>query len=328
MIITRTPFRVSFFGGGSDMPWFYEHHPSLVVGAAINKYCFISLRKLPKYFKYKSRISYSKIEEVCENEEIEHKAIRESLRLYGIEDGVEISHSSDVPARTGIGSSSSFAVGLINAIRTINYKAVTKQSLASEAIYLEQKVLCENVGCQDQIFASYGGLNIIRFSNKFNSGYSVTPLFLEENFEKKLFDSIILIFSETDRISSSVSGKYLTPISNKENELLSIVQMAEESISLFQSQNIEKIGKLLHKSWEIKRNMHEAVSNNKINNIYNDCMSLGAYGGKLLGAGGGGFLMIMANKIAMSKIKETFKYSVQIPIEVDYEGSKLLYHNR
>lgn len=328
MIITRTPFRVSLFGGGTDHPWWFNDNGGLVVGMAIDKYGYISCRNMPQYFDYKTRLSYSKIETVKNNEEIEHKAINSILKCYSIESGLEISYVSDIPAKTGIGSSSSFVVGLINALHTLFYKSTTKADLATQAIFIEQQVLKENVGCQDQIWAAYGGLNSIRFNKKIKNSFSVSPIILSDDFEKKLLDSLVLIYTESERISSNISGQYLTPTSKKENELKSILEIAEESVEYFREESIQKIGRLLHKTWEIKRNMHQVVSNTKIDDIYNKAISLGAFGGKLLGAGGGGFLLIMAEGKAMQNIREQFKYQIQVPIRIDYEGSKLLYFER
>lgn len=325
MIITRTPFRVSLFGGGTDHPWWFNDNSGLVVGMAIDKYGYISLRRMPQYFDYKTRISYSKIETVKDNSEIEHKAINSILKEYRIETGLEIGYVSDIPAKTGVGSSSSFAVGLINAIHTLQYKKLSKSELAKEAIYIEQIALAENVGCQDQIWAAYGGLNSIRFNSRIQNKFSVTPLIVSHDFEKNLLDSLVLIYTASDRISSSISGQYLTPTSNKEAELREILEIAEESLDYFRAEDIKKIGKLLHKTWEIKRSMHQAVSNSLIDDMYNKAKSLGAIGGKLLGAGGGGFLLIMAEGESMKKIRETFRYQIQVPIRIDYEGSKLLY---
>ena len=328
MIITRTPFRVSLFGGGTDHPWWFNDNGGLVVGMAIDKYGYISCRNMPQYFDYKTRLSYSKIETVKHNEEIEHKAINSILKSYNIDNGLEISYVSDIPAKTGIGSSSSFAVGLINALHAMFYRSISKADLATQAIYIEQQVLKENVGCQDQIWAAYGGLNSIRFNKKIKNSFSVSPLILRDEFEKKLLDSLVLIYTENERISSSISGQYLTPTSKKEDELKSILEIAEESLDYFRAEDLTRIGHLLHKSWEIKRGMHQVVSNIKIDDMYNKARSLGALGGKLLGAGGGGFLLIMAEGQAMKNIREQFKYQIQVQIKVDYEGSKLLYFER
>jgi len=292
MIISRTPFRVSFFGGGTDYPAWYNKNKGAVLATTIDKYCYISCRYLPPFFEHKSRIIYSKMEQVKKVSEIDHPGVREVLRFLKIEDGVEIHHDGDLPARTGLGSSSSFVVGLLNSLYALKGVMRTKAKLASEAIHIEQKMCKENVGCQDQTLASYGGLSYIQFGGE-NHLYT-RRITIPEQRVKNLEKNLMLYFTGFSRTASEIAVHQVRNIPKKKKELTELYQMVQQAMTLLNGNKISEFGKLLDESWIIKKELSTKISTSHIDNIYETARRAGAIGGKLLGAGGGGFILFFA----------------------------------
>jgi D-glycero-alpha-D-manno-heptose-7-phosphate kinase len=324
MIITQTPFRVSFFGGGTDYPAWFEENGGAVLATSIDKYCFISIRYLPPFFEHRHRIVYSQVELINTVDEIKHPVVKAILNEMNPEKGIEIHHDGDLPARSGLGSSSSFAVGLLNAANALEGRRSTKQDLAQKAIFIEQTVLKENVGCQDQITTAHGGFNLVKFNTDGTTNLSpviASPLNLEA-----LQDSTMLFFTGLSRIASNIAGKKIENFKNRQSELRTMYQMVEEAMKILdRSENpVEAFGKLLHESWMLKRSLADAVSNKEIDDIYEAGINAGAYGGKLLGAGGGGFILFVAPKEKQAAIRKALKNLVHVNFNFENEGSKVL----
>lgn len=303
MIISKTPFRLSFFGGGTDYNSWFEKNPGLVVSTTFSKYCYISLRKLPPFFDHKTRVLYSKEEQVQSNHEIKHPAIRNALKFLSIDDGLEIHHDGDLPARSGIGSSSSFTVGMLNALYTYKGLQVDKRQLANDAIFVEQKLSCEHVGIQDQIIASFGGFQVLEMSPQ--KEYTVRSLQLPEDYKRSLEKHVLLGFTGLSRIASDNARTQIQNIENGQSyqKLKEVYDISREGLSLFENQaSFEQVGKLLHQSWEVKRTLTDKISNELIEDLYASALRAGAYGGKLLGAGGGGFVMFLPHPKSMRKL--------------------------
>jgi D-glycero-alpha-D-manno-heptose-7-phosphate kinase len=324
MIISRTPFRVSLFGGGTDYPAWFREHGGCVVGMAINKYCYISVRCLPPFFEHRSRVVYSQVELVRENSEIQHPAVRGVLTELGVENGLEIHHDADLPARAGLGSSSSFVVGLINALYALNRKMISKRELAEEAIRIEQNVLKENVGCQDQLWAAYGGLNRIEFFPDGN--FSVSPLIISPERSNELRQSMLLIFTGFSRFATDFASDQLKNIKSRKGQLANMQSMVGQAIDIIADPKapIADIGKILHESWKLKRELADSVSNPQIDEIYEAGLSSGATGGKLLGAGGGGFMIFMVEPGKREAVIERLKKLINVSVDFDADGSKIV----
>ena len=324
MIVTRTPFRVSFFGGGTDYPPWFRENGGAVLATTIDKYCYISCRHLPQFFEHKHRIVYSNVENVREIDEIKHPAVREVLRWAGVEKGLEIHHDGDLPARSGLGSSSSFTVGLINALAALQGNIASKQQLASDAIHVEQNIIKENVGSQDQISAAYGGFNKIVFNP--DDTFDVQPIILNHERKSDLENHLMLFFTGFSRIASEVAGSKIANLKNREVELKTMYQMVDESLSILQNNNtsIEEFGRLLNQSWQLKRSLSDKVSTPEIDVLYETAMKAGAIGGKLLGAGGGGFLLVFAKPELQAKVKSALNHLVHVPFKFDNSGSRVV----
>lgn len=327
MIITRTPLRISFFGGGTDYPVWFRQHEGAVISTTINKYIYISTRYLPPFFDHKSRIVWSHIELVKQNNQIKHPAVREVLNFMNINKGVEIHYDADLPARTGLGSSSAFTVGLLHNLYALKGQMVSKKKLAQESIYIEQDMIKENVGCQDQVIASYGGFNLTEF--KKDDSFIVSPITLSPEKFDQFKKHILLVFTGFTRTASVIAGKVIKNAPKKEKELNTIFQMVQEGIKILSNDKtpITKFGELLHESWLIKRDLAEDVSNSNIDTIYSEARNAGALGGKLLGAGGGGFILLFAPPQAQKKIKEKLKKLLFVPIDFDQMGSQVVFYN-
>ena len=326
MIISKTPYRLSLFGGGTDYPAWFETKQTKIISAAMAHYCYISLKKLPPYFDYVNRVIYSKIESVKDISDIDHPSVRECLKYYGIPNGISISHDGDLPARSGIGSSSSFTVGLINAIHTyLGYRKVSKFQLASEAINIEQNYIGESVGVQDQIMAAYGGIRVIELSG---ANINVRDLRVKDNYVLDLEEHIMLGFSGIDRLSDVHAKQQVQSIKEgKSVKLLEeIASITNNALHIFESYGkIKEIGELIDYQWKRKRELTDSVTTDYIDNIYTKAMNAGAYGGKLMGAGGGGFFMFLAPPDAHEKIKQAIpEINVWVPFAFDYEGSKII----
>ncbi|MCK5180572.1 MAG: kinase [Candidatus Omnitrophica bacterium] len=324
MIISRTPFRVSFFGGGTDYPLWFKRNKGAVLATSIDRYCYITCRYLPPFFKHKSRIIYSQMEEVRNINEINHPAVREVLRFLKIHQGVEIHHDGDLPARTGLGSSSSFTVGLLNSLYALKGVMPTKARLAQEGIYIEQKMCKENVGCQDQALAAYGGLNYIEFGGE--DHLKVRRVTVPEERVRNLEKHMMLYFTGFSRTASTIAAHQIKNIPKKSKELTAMYQLVQEAMKLLESNQIRKFGKLLDESWKIKRGLSPKVSTPQIDDIYATAQRAGAIGGKVLGAGGGGFVMLFAPPSAQKKIKEKLKKLLLVPFKFETLGTQIIFY--
>ena len=324
MIISRTPFRISFFGGGTDYPLWFKKNKGAVLATSIDKYCYITCRYLPPFFKHKSRIIYSQMEEVKSINEIDHPAVREVLRFLKIQQGVEVHHDGDLPARTGLGSSSSFTVGLLNSLYALKGVMPTKARLAEEAIYIEQKMCKENVGCQDQALAAYGGLNYIEFGGE--EHLKVRRVTVPEARVKSLEKHLMLYFTGFSRTASKIAAHQIKNIPKKGKELAAMYQLTQDAVKLLGKGRIEEFGKLLDESWKIKRELSSKVSTPQIDDIYETAQRAGAIGGKVLGAGGGGFVMLFAPPSAQKKIKEKLKNLLLVPFKFENLGTQIIFY--
>jgi len=324
MIVTRTPFRISFFGGGTDYPAWYQEHGGVVLASTIDKYCYVSCRFLPPFFEHKHRIVYSKIENVKSITEIEHPAVRAVLGWAGCERGLEIHHDGDLPARSGLGSSSSFTVGLVNALCALEGKYIAKEDLATKAIYIEQKIIRENVGSQDQISAAFGGFNRIDFHQ--NDSFQVSPIILPKKRLDELQGSLMLFFTGFSRIASEIAKSEIDNLKNRVTELKRMGEMVDEAIRILQTPaiSIDEFGKLLGENWGYKRSLSDKVSTPEIDRIYDEALKVGATGGKLLGAGGGGFLLLFVKPGLQLRVAERLQRLVHVPFEFEYSGSRVV----
>lgn len=324
MIISRTPFRISFFGGGTDYPAWFRQHKGAVLATTINKYCYITCRYLPPFFEHRHRIIYSKMEHVKEVEDIQHVSVRETLKFMKIKEGMEIHHDGDLPARTGLGSSSSFTVGLLHALYALKGIMPSKMQLAREAIYIEQELNKENVGCQDQILASLGGFNRIDFSG--DNHFSPTRITISSEKLKLLEKHLMLFFTGFSRNASDIAAEQIKNTPQKKRELTLMYQMVDEAISLLNTSRFLDFGKLLHESWQLKRSLSHKISNHHMDDIYNTAIRAGARGGKLLGAGGGGFMLFLVEPEKQAKVRDTLRHLLHVPFEFDDLGSQIIFY--
>ena len=325
MIITKTPYRISFFGGGSDYPKWYRKFGGSVLSTTIDKHIYISCRYLPGFFKHKYRIVWSKIENVTDINEIEHHAIKNLLKYLKFKKGLEIHYDGDLPARSGMGSSSSFIVGLMKAIITINKKKISQQNLGKKAIFFEQNVLNEVVGSQDQIAASVGGLNKIKFNK--NGSIKVKKIKQNNNL-KKLEKNLLLIYTSINRTAHEIASSYVNKLTkSKKKYIESIITHVNEGEKILKTGNIDDFGELLHSSWMFKKKLSNVISNSKIDDLYNHALISGASGGKLLGAGGGGFLLLYMKKKYRKKFFLKSKKLINIPFKFSNIGSEVIYNN-
>jgi D-glycero-alpha-D-manno-heptose-7-phosphate kinase len=326
MIISRTPFRISFFGGGTDYPVWYKENGGEVISASIDKYCYITCRYLPPFFDYKYRIVYSMREAVEELSDIKHPSVRECLKFMDLGKGVEMHHDADLPARTGLGSSSAFTVGLLNALYALKGKMVTKKQLALEAIYVEQERIKEHVGSQDQTIAAFGGFNKITFAQ--DKSIEVQPVTL--NFEKlqHFQKHLMLFFTGFARTASEIAKEQINQTPNRKKELNEMKQMVYAAMDILNSkhENFSDFGKLLDKSWKIKRNLTSKISTPLIDQIYETAMRSGAKGGKILGAGGGGFILFFVDPELQKKVRLALRNLLYVPFRFDTLGSQIVYY--
>jgi len=323
MLITRTPYRVSLFGGGTDYPDWYLSNNGSVISFAINRYSYITCRYLPEFFEYKYRIRYFVREEVNFLEEIKHPSVRESIKLAKIKNGLDIVHHGDLPAMSGLGTSSSFTVGMIHILEALKGKTITKLNLARKAIKIEQEINKESVGSQDQVAASYGGFNRINFAK--NGEITVTKIIISEHIRKKLLNSICIFFTGLNREASQIAKTQIENIKSglDMSQTMKLVDEFEDLIT--NSKNfVEEFGLLLEKQWLIKKRYSLNVSNNSIDAIYEKAKFHGAIGGKLLGAGNGGFILFVTKD--KERLVKGLSEILHVPIDIDYEGSKLIYN--
>lgn len=326
MIISKTPFRISFFGGGTDYPVWYRKNSGAVLSTTINKYCYINCRYLPPFFNYKHRIRYSLREETRGIPEIRHPSVRECLNFLNVKSGIEMVHTSDLPAMSGIGSSSAFTVGFLNSLYALTGKMVTKKQLALDAIQVEQDLIKENVGSQDQVAAAFGGFNRIDFGGE--EEIRVQPISIGQEKLKLLQDHLMLFFTGFSRISSDIAGEQIKKTPSKKKELETMKEMVGEAVNVLNGNldGIENFGKLLDETWKIKRSLTNLISNNRIDDIYEAGLRAGALGGKLCGAGGGGFMLFFAPPENQPQIKEKLKGLLYVPFRFETLGSQIVFN--
>ena len=326
MIITRTPLRISFFGGGTDYPVWYREFGGAVLSTTIDKCCYITCRHLPPFFEYHSRVSYSKVENVGQNCAIQHPAVRGCLQFLGIEEGVEIHHIADLPARTGLGTSSAFTVGLLLGLYALKERMRNKQALALDAIHVEQNILEEAVGSQDQISAAHGGFNRIDFQT--DGGFEVKPVLCPAARLAELHQHCALFFTGFSRIASEIAKKQIEVTPRRKRELECMHQMVEEAEAIISNPNrsLDEFGHLLHESWQIKRTLTQNITNSSLDEIYEAGRSAGALGGKLLGAGGGGFMLFFVGPERRKELRMRLKNLLCVPFSFSNRGSHVVVH--
>jgi D-glycero-alpha-D-manno-heptose-7-phosphate kinase len=324
MVITRTPLRISFFGGGTDYPVWYREHGGAVLATTINKCCYITVRRLPPFFEYHSRVSYSRIENVRRNGMIEHPSVRECLRFMGMEEGVEVHHVADLPARTGLGTSSAFTVGLLLALNALQERMRDKRTLTADAIHVEQDLIHEAVGAQDQTCAAYGGFNRINFHQ--DGAIEVNRVLAPNGRLAELEQHLALYFTGFSRTASEIAQEQIKLTSRRTNELSSMLQLVDEAESIVTSPNrpLEDFGRLLHENWQLKRSLTGMISNADIDEIYAAGRSAGALGGKLLGAGGGGFMLFFVPPECRRALRERLKNLLCVPFSFASKGSHVV----
>ena len=326
MIFTRTPYRISFFGGGTDYPGWYLENGGQVLSASIDKFCYISVRHLPPFFEHRIRVVYSKIECVKSIEEIAHPALREALRFMSLTRDLEIHHDGDLPARSGIGSSSSFTVGLLNALYALKGKMVSKIQLARDAIYVEQEMIKETVGSQDQVAAAFGGLNHIIFHA--SGEIEVRGLILRREKLKELSDHLMLFYTGIMRTACDVARSYVTDITEKGDRLNRMNAMVDEGVEILSNnKHICNFGELLNEAWQVKRGLSCQVTNSVVDDIYARALKAGAIGGKITGAGGGGFLLLFVPPSAQSLVRNELSELLHVPFQFEYEGSRTIFYD-
>lgn len=326
MLISRTPFRISFFGGGTDYPSWYMQHGGSVLATTIDKYCYLTCRYLPPFFEHRFRVVYSRIENCQTIDDIQHPSVQAILRRLDLGRGLEIHHDGDLPARSGIGSSSAFTVGLLHALYSLQGKMPDKQCLANESIHIEQNILEETVGSQDQICAAYGGFNHVNFMS--NGEILVQPVTVGRNRLQHLNDHLMLFYTGIMRTASEVAGSYVTDLSKKHHQLGMMKELVDEGLNiLVNHQDLTEFGKLLHEGWQIKRGLGAKVSNPQVDELYDIARNAGAVGGKLIGAGGGGFLLLFVAPEKQIDVRKRLQKLIHVPFKFEFAGSQIIFYN-
>lgn len=325
MIITKTPFRMSFFGGGTDIPSFFNEHKGSVISTTFDKYCYVNVRHLPPFMPYYSELVYSRFERVNHIDEIEHPAIREAMRMLDIHE-IRLTYEGDLPARTGLGTSSTFAVGMLNAFYALKGKYVGKKKLAEDAIYLERELCQESGGWQDQIAAAYGGLNRIDFEA---GDFKVTPIIIHPDKKKLLDDHLMLFFTGVSRLSMEIQKDTLSHQQDKTAQLKEMLSLVSDAQKILEDKHadINDFGRLLDHTWKLKRKTGGKISNNAIDDLYERGLKAGALGGKLLGAGGGGFLLFYVEKEKQQHVMDALSELMHVPFRFETEGSTVIHYN-
>lgn len=325
MIITKTPFRMSFFGGGTDLEDYFRENSGAVLSTTFDKYCYVNVRHLPRFFDYSTELSYSKTERVTDVNDINHPAIREAMKMLNMHE-IRLTYEADLPARSGLGTSSSFAVGMLNAFYALKGKYADKKKLADEAIYLERVLCNEAGGWQDQIAASFGGFNRINFGSY---GYEVLPIIISPERKKRLNDNLLMFFTGFTRFSSEVqkANAASSPTDKKImlNQMYDLVDEAE-TILVNKDRNLDDFGRLLDNTWNLKRRIGGSVSTNSIDELYAKGMQAGALGGKLLGAGGGGFLVFYVQPEKQNEVRKAMSGLMHIPFKFENGGTRVIYY--
>lgn len=322
MIITQVPFRMSFFGGGTDFPQFYKEHGGKVISTSIDKYCYVSVRHLPPFFEYANNITYSTRECTKTVEEIKHPAIREAMKFLDMHD-LSLTYDADLPARSGLGSSSSFAVALLLGFYALKGKYVDKQRLAREAIHLERVLCGESGGEQDQIAAAYGGFNKIEFHS---GGFEVTPIVISSEKKQQLNDRLMMFFTGFSRFSFSIQTEHEKAIQTKQQQLMELLSLTDQAEAILTGGDLDDFGRLLDHTWRLKRGLNASVSTSEIDRFYDLAMGAGALGGKLLGAGGGGFLLLYVQPEKQEAVRKALAQLKEIPFKFETGGARILYY--
>tara|TARA_E500000178_G_scaffold356701_1_gene437520 strand:- start:132524 stop:133507 length:984 start_codon:yes stop_codon:yes gene_type:complete len=325
LVIIRTPLRITFFGGGTDYPFWFSKNSGIAINATINKFSYVSLKELPPFHPYKYLIRYYLREEEKKISDIKHPVVRGLLGKFNYDQGLDLVHHADLPARTGLGSSSVFTVGLLHALYSFRGTLITKERLASEAIHFEQNVIKEAVGSQDQISASYGGFNVINFRE--NGTFSVKPAILKKDNLKIIEDNLFLCYTGLARNAADIAADQIRNKNNNVVTLNEISEIARQGEKLFSSPrvNIKELGSLLDYQWQLKKNLSTSVSNDVVDKIYSIGMKNGAYGGKLLGAGGGGFVLFLVKRELQEDLRKKLGSFLHVPIKFESRGSELIY---
>lgn len=324
MIISRTPFRLSFFGGGTDYPGWYRKHGGAVLAATIDKYCYITARYLPPFFEHRYCIVYSKMENCQTVDEIDHPAVREVIRFLKIDRGLEIHHDGDLPARSGMGSSSAFTVGLLHALHALTGRMASKQQLALQSVHLEQEILKETVGSQDQVLAAHGGLNHVSFLE--NGEISVRPVTIAPARMRELNAHLMLFYTGIKRTASNVADTYVNDIDSRRRQLRIMKDLVDESLAVLNNgRDLTAFGELLHEAWQAKRSLSPSVSNAEVDALYQSAISAGAIGGKLTGAGGGGFLLLFVPPDRHDHVRASLNALIHVPFRFEFSGSQILF---
>lgn len=324
MIITKTPFRMSFFGGGTDIEEFFKEYGGAVLSTTFDKYCYVTVRHLPRFFEYSSELVYSKMERVSKVDAIEHPAIREAMKMLDMHE-IRLTYEADLPARSGLGTSSSFAVGMLNAFYCLKGKYADKKRLADEAIYLERKLCCEAGGWQDQIAASFGGMNRINFNAE---GYEVHPVIINQERKKQLNESLLMFFTGFTRFSSEMQQENGLERKRKIAQYIEIMRLVDEAEKILVDSSIDlnEFGRLLDYTWQLKRKTGKNISTSSIDELYDKGIKAGALGGKLLGAGGGGFLVFYADKDHRESVLRSMKNLLYIPFKFETGGTTVIHY--
>ena len=326
MIITKTPFRMSFFGGGTDMESFFMENGGAVLSTTFDKYCYVNVRHLPRFFDYSTELSYAKIERVTDVNDIQHPAIREAMKMLDMHE-IRLTYEADLPARSGLGTSSSFAVGMINAFYALKGKYADKKKLANEAIYLERVLCNEAGGWQDQIAASFGGFNRINFNT--DGTYDVLPVIISPERKQHLNNNLMMFFTGFTRFSSDVQKANASNKADKVNQLKEMLALVDEAekVLVDKQSGLDEFGRLLDHTWRIKRKTGNTVSTNSIDELYDKGLKAGALGGKLLGAGGGGFLVFYVEPDKQEKVKKAMEDLLYIPFEFEDGGTRVIHYS-
>lgn len=325
MIITKTPFRMSFFGGGTDMQEFFREFGGAVLSTTFDKYCYVNVRHLPRFFDYSTELSYSKTERVTDIRDIQHPAIRNAMQMLNMHE-IRLTYEADLPARSGLGTSSSFAVGVLNAFYALKGKYADKRKLADDAIYLERVLCNEAGGWQDQIAASFGGFNRINFNE---SGYEVLPVIISPERKEELNNNLMMFFTGFTRFSSEVQIANAATKTDKTVQLREMLALVDEAEHVLTDKSVElsEFGRLLDHTWKLKRQTGTAVSTNSIDDLYNMGMKAGATGGKLLGAGGGGFLVFYVEPEYQASVKAAMSELLYVPFKFENGGTRVIHYS-
>lgn len=324
MIITKTPFRMSFFGGGTDIPDFFNEYGGSVLSTTFDKYCYVNVRHLPPFFDYTTELAYSKIERVTKVDDVEHPLVRNAMKMLDMHE-LRINYESDLPARTGLGTSSSFAVGLLSAFYALKGKYVDKHRLAREAIKLEREICAETGGWQDQIASAFGGLNRINFGS---NGYEVQKVIISPERKKQLNSNLLLFFTGFTRFSSEIQNTIKSSLKEKVTYLKSMLELVDEAEAVLtdKDKDLDDFGRLLDVTWELKRKMGSKVSSGAIDALYSKGIKAGALGGKLLGAGGGGFLLFYVQPENRQALIDAMSDLLYVPFEFENGGTRIVYY--